>query len=442
MEPNIVGSFCTSKKVKPPVETSVDELQPLGEYLLLNEPLAHKNKKFKRGTVCSDGRLDLCKQNIGPHGAEYVREMMKKNTKIKHLLMGDDSLGVNGAKAVSEIISNNDDLETIYLGCNHFMEEGSKYLTDVLKNDQHVKALWIKRNELGVGGAQNIADLLSVNTHLETLDLITNQLDHLAIELIVNGILSNPGPSKLTNLLLDSNPIGPAGALHLVRLIKGLPSLRILSLKNCNLGDEGCEIICHALSSTEINNLKVLDMCSNRFGPKSGVYIGEMLKVNNCLETLDLKHSFNCEIVGGKPNQFQDQGMRAIFDSLPLNQSLIRLDLQTNTFSTGTFGVLKEIIQYQNKTLSILLLTYPKEIDQQSIIEFKTILKKRQLRMGIHQKNEELVIFRKNYIDPIISVYRTAKDEKKIDNQMVLPQSNTNVFENNPIGFKLQFSLS
>jgi uncharacterized protein (DUF924 family) len=85
-----------------PVDISVPELlKPLYDYLEnKTDNVCEKNTdvEFIRGTVCADGRLDLCKQVIGPIGVMDLISALKfdsllETPKVKHLLLGNNICG-------------------------------------------------------------------------------------------------------------------------------------------------------------------------------------------------------------------------------------------------------------------------------------------------------------------------------------------------------------
>ncbi|KAF2074951.1 hypothetical protein CYY_003737 [Polysphondylium violaceum] len=419
----IVGPICTSKKAKPPVETAVKELGPLGEYLVKNLDLTQENNKFTRGTVTPDGRLDLCKQNIGPDGAKFVGSVLSKNTHIKHLLMGDDSLGPQGAKEVAQIIRENPNLETIYLGCNYFKEEGSAYLADALKDNTHIKNLWIKRNELGVGGAKNIASMIASNIHLETLDLITNVITSEAMRIIVEeGFLKNP-ETKIKTLLLDSNPLGPEGYRYLSQIISDKRfNIETLSLEHTEPGDLGCKYLCEAMKENQ--SIKELSLKSNHLPPSVGVYFGEMLAVNKALETIQFGHSKNYDIVGGLANKLNDDAVKDILNGLKFSTKLNVIDITFNDYTEKSLAYMNDTLS-SNKNIFIRF-WLPINNETTSIIHKKQFKRCKERPM----KKD----FMTHVIKPIISEYRVSKEKKeKKDTIKLLNNTNNQIFENEPV---------
>ena len=73
------------------VPCSLEELKPLLEYLSFDKPGPCDDTQpivFPRGTIMSGGRLDLCKQAVGPQGIQPVLDSMKHSSVIRRLLLG------------------------------------------------------------------------------------------------------------------------------------------------------------------------------------------------------------------------------------------------------------------------------------------------------------------------------------------------------------------
>ena len=147
------------------------ELDPIVEHLNTGKFVA-KETAFTRGTHLPDGRLDLCKQSIGPDGARRIATALTKNPKTRHWLLGANGLRDEGAAEVANTIGENESIETVYLGCNQIGHVGAKKLATALVDNQQVTGLWLKRNPIGYDGATAIAEMLNRNRTLRTLCLL------------------------------------------------------------------------------------------------------------------------------------------------------------------------------------------------------------------------------------------------------------------------------
>src|SRR5258708_6944721 len=97
------AAFPTNCHVGPDfVPCDLAELAPLLQHLRHGAD-ALDALAFPRGTLLPGGRLDLCKQAIGPVGAQAVTAALQNNDHVRHLLFGADGLGDVGARAVAEL---------------------------------------------------------------------------------------------------------------------------------------------------------------------------------------------------------------------------------------------------------------------------------------------------------------------------------------------------
>ena len=62
--------------------------------------------KFTRGALYTDGRLDMCKQVVGPSHIEMLMNSLSKNTTINHFLLGNNIIDTIGAKSIANFIIN------------------------------------------------------------------------------------------------------------------------------------------------------------------------------------------------------------------------------------------------------------------------------------------------------------------------------------------------
>jgi Ran GTPase-activating protein (RanGAP) involved in mRNA processing and transport len=102
---------------------------------------------------------------------------------------------------------------------------------------------------LGDGGVSSLArNLGSRNTTLQELTLDYNYITPTGVGVLLKTI------SRITDLYLDSNPIGNEGASLLARDLgtNALPNLTRLSLSDCGIGDDGFSGL---LSALEQNTL-------------------------------------------------------------------------------------------------------------------------------------------------------------------------------------------
>ncbi|WP_254898071.1 hypothetical protein [Kitasatospora sp. NA04385] len=233
------------------VPRPVDELAPLLAWLRTGTG-TDRRIDFPAGTALPDGRLDLCKQQLGPQGAALVADALADaaagapadRAPVRHLLLGTDGLGDDGADAVAARTAATP-VHTLYLGCNGITAAGACRIADRLRaSPQTVRALWLKRNPLGIRAGQAAAELVAAAERLRTLDLVQTGLDPAGLAELADALLA--GGRRFERLYFSGNPLGPAGAEPLARLIAAGATDELYA-SAAGLGDGGARTLAAAL---------------------------------------------------------------------------------------------------------------------------------------------------------------------------------------------------
>lgn len=325
-------------------------LQPLLEYLSHNQPVT-KPTTFPRGTVLPDGRLDLCKQQLGIEGCQLVAQALAQNTTISSLLLGTNGIGNAGAKAVAELIEQTPELEIVYLGCNAIEASGVEALSQSLRNNRHVHGLWLKRNPLGLAGAQAIAQLLEHNQHLRTLDLVNTDLGMDGFGVIMQALIRTN--RSLERIYLSGNQLEPEAAELVVELLRHNPKLSELYLSVNQFGDRGAQTLAEGLAANQ--TLRVLELSSNGIGLEGGATLLEVAFAHPRLEQFKLGYAPSTKVLGAQANQLGDRGAQLIGQLLPNNTTIRQLDLTRNGISKLGQTSLAQGLEYNYRLVDLAI---------------------------------------------------------------------------------------
>ncbi|MEU4625395.1 gala protein [Actinoplanes sp. NPDC023801] len=211
-------------------------------------------EEFARGLLRPDGRVDLCKQGLGPVQAARVAEAAAGSPHATHLLLGTNGLGTGGARAVAAALPAGHRISTVYLGCNRIDADGAGALADRLTTDDGIRALWLKRNPIGDDGVARLAAALVANRSLRTLDLVNTGLTAAGLEPLADALAARPG--GLERLFLGGNGLGPDAVAVLTRLVRE-GGVRELYLAVNHLGDTGVAALAAALPGNSLRRLDV-----------------------------------------------------------------------------------------------------------------------------------------------------------------------------------------
>lgn len=273
-------SFILHPEPMPVTVTDPDEFKPIFDYLLHTEIAPVKPITFIKGTVFPDGRLDLCKQVVGPLSIKKLCETVNKNKSkmVTHFLLGNNIAfrenEEDGTNALAQLIKHDSSIKTLYLAGNCISNKGIKVIAEGLSTNESVEALWLKRNPIG-NGTLHLKNLLNVNTHIVCLDLHNCGLLNSGLQLLCDGLKNTTlkhlyidangitnisplnnyicnGTSKLESLYISMNPL--KNCLSLLKALNGNEYLERLCLASCGLTET------HEFIDFYIPNLKMLDL--------------------------------------------------------------------------------------------------------------------------------------------------------------------------------------
>jgi hypothetical protein len=296
-----------------------EDLEPLLTWLRLGRP-AGQRLDFPAGTALPDGRLDLCKQQVGPLGAARIAAALPRvgpdaAGPVRHLLLGTDGLGDSGADAVADGAGERG-VRTLYLGCNKITAAGACRIASRLRQSpQSVRAVWLKRNPLGAAGGSAAAELIGSAPLLRTLDLVQTGLEPTGLAEIVDALIAAAGSGReFERLYAGGNPLGVNGAGELARLIRN-GSVAELYVSASGLGDTGALVVAEALRAASFGRLKRISLASNGIGPRA---VAELVDaaVGSGVEALDLGRVGAAGVLAAPDNRVDAQAAADIGDAL------------------------------------------------------------------------------------------------------------------------------
>ena len=386
---------------EPVLPSTAEALEPLFAWLATNQHV-HEPTAFSRGTLLPDGRLDLCKQVVGPDGIQPLLQSMKVNTQVKRLLLGNNIVGDEGAKAISAYIKSGDSILDIwYIAGNDFSHRGIQYVADALAEDKQVRHLWLKRNPIGVEGAKHIGELLAKNDTLEVLDLVNCGILDDGLKYIVDGLMQN---QRLEHLYLCANGLGMESVGPLVEYLKHGSGLKTLFLSCNRLGPEGAKRLSEGL--LQDRSLERLSLSSNRLGPEGTRYICEALKEHPTLLHLDLGYMRGTDVLGERGNFIGDEGAFHVADLIASHPVLRSVDLLHNDISQTGFNALLSTLRENRHLVNLRITQFRHAHNEYAKEELKSLLARNRSLVKDERELREKVL-QPTHIEEILSVYRT-----------------------------------
>ncbi|WP_043511909.1 MULTISPECIES: gala protein [unclassified Actinoplanes] len=298
---------------------------------------------FPRGAVRQDGRLDLCKQGVGPVEVGRIAAAAAGSPHVRHLLLGTNALGTEGVEAVAGALRPGHGIETLYLGCNRIGPDGAAVLAERLAADDTVRALWLKRNPVGDEGVARLAAALAGNPILRTLDLVNTGLTVTGLTVLTDALVA--GGARLQRLFLGGNGLGPDAVGVLARLIHEA-GVHELYLAANHLGDRGAAALGEAAHGVPA----ILGLGGNGI-----TATGAAALARDCAawQILDLSRPPSERALGATANDLGDEGAAAFAAALPTAR-LRRLDLRRTGIGGRGARLLVDAIADGHPTLEYL----------------------------------------------------------------------------------------
>lgn len=284
---------------------------------------------FPAGTALPDGRLDLCKQDLGPLGAAAVADALPAGGgPVKHLLLGTDGLGDGGAAAVApKAVAAR--VETLYLGCNNIGGGGvCEIASRLIASPGVVKALWLKRNPVGADGVRAVAETVRAGTVLRTIDLTQTGLAAGDVAVLVDAMIAaGAGAHAIERLYLSGNSLGADGAQESARLLSA-GAVSELYVSAARLGDEGARVLAAALRTAPPGALRRLSVASNGIGSAALADLVAAAATAG-VELFDAARVKAALILAAEDNHLDESGAAAVADVLAATpHRLAYLDLR------------------------------------------------------------------------------------------------------------------
>lgn len=384
----------------PVVPCNLDELSPLFGFLNEQErPVI--DQSFSRGTVTPDGRLDLCKQVVGPRGIAPLLDALAMHPHIDRLLLGNNVIGNSGARAITEFLeSDRSRLKVWYIAGNEIDVEGLTPLADALLRRPEVEGLWLKRNPLGPASGPVLARLVEGHTGLTTLDLVNTGL----LDNGVAPLLPAIAQSQLQHVYLGTIGLTAASAPGLSRLLEASTSLQSLYVSCNRLGDEGVRGLADGLSRNR--GLVRLGLASNRIGPEGAAVLADVLADHPTLRFLDLGWTRATSAVGEGGNRVADRGACLLADLIRANPRLLALDISHNRISQKGLDALSDAIAEQGSLVYLRTPQFGKATNPDAMGRLRGRIEANRQAGGFSEAAVDNLVTPEPTQD-ILSVYRT-----------------------------------
>jgi Ran GTPase-activating protein (RanGAP) involved in mRNA processing and transport len=317
----------------------------------------------QRGLVPSDARLvkmallqnanmsvlKLGYNNLGDKGAEILASGISKHRALESIDLGFNNIGNEGCKALAQAIPRDGTLHTFYLAGNLIGEDGALSIADVIRKGSSLRRLYLTGNRLGGAGVMAITEAIHEDGERRRSELAENE--NAASEeraMHGNGFLEDPGSGVQTGmqeLFLGGTGMGPTRCRAFSRLLAHTTCLRVLSLPNCDIGDDDMAQISSSIKENrEKLVLESLQLSFNNITCKGLECLTNAIWGSRTLKELLLDN-----------NEIGDRGAQQVAAVMPFVKTLETLDVGFNVIkSTGMKLLMKAVIETHSlKSLSV-----------------------------------------------------------------------------------------
>jgi hypothetical protein len=144
--------------------------------------------------------LELSKNKITSVGVSIIAEALSNNTTLENLYFNRNRLCDKGVQALTKTLSRNSSkVDTLGFQGTGITDGGAEYLTEMLKTNTTVARLQLGDNEISDRGVQHLADVLTHhNTTLRSLGVDRNKLvSDSSVDALVKMLKHNPTLGRL-----------------------------------------------------------------------------------------------------------------------------------------------------------------------------------------------------------------------------------------------------
>ena len=174
---------------------------------------------FPRGTLRPDGRLDLCKQGLGPVAVTRGARRRGGVAAPAHLLLGTNGLGADGVDRRSPTRSaGGHRIQTVYLGCNHIDATGRRARRRLADDADRAGAVAQAQPDRRRRASPRSRAALRTNaTHTDAGPVQHRGDRGTGCDQLADALAARPRPVE--RLFLGGNGLGPSAAPVLARFV-------------------------------------------------------------------------------------------------------------------------------------------------------------------------------------------------------------------------------
>ena len=286
-----------------------EELQLISYYLSLNYPIERlclNANKFSNLKPLAEAMLKntnitelrLTQMDLGEE-MNPLFSVLENNSQITRLILDKNKLVTIMPKMIHSIskMSNLIELSLIRNKIND--DFGEQLINSLSTHNTNLQMLYLSINSIGIKTCQEISKFLLLDEcQLTILELQSNQIDDECLQELITGMKVN---QTLSYLEIGYNKINTISGILLGEYLKNNTTLSTLNIKQNYLFNEGCGKILEGLAENNNSNLRSLNLIGNSIDDKVYSSIKNLIDKRKTLSDLiPIRIILDCNLISNE----------------------------------------------------------------------------------------------------------------------------------------------
>ena len=286
-----------------------EELQLISYYLSLNYPIERlclNANKFSNLKPLAEAMLKntnitelrLTQMDLGEE-MNPLFSVLENNSQITRLILDKNKL-VTIMPQMIHSISTMSNLIELSLIRNKINDDfGEQLINSLSTHNTNLQMLYLSINSIGIKTCQEISKFLLLDEcQLTILELQSNQIDDECLQELITGMKVN---QTLSYLEIGYNKINTISGILLGEYLKNNTTLRTLNIKQNYLFNEGCGKILEGLAENNNSNLRSLNLIGNSIDDKVYSSIKNLIDKRKTLSDLiPIRIILDCNLISNE----------------------------------------------------------------------------------------------------------------------------------------------
>ncbi|CAH1262340.1 PPP1R37 [Branchiostoma lanceolatum] len=256
--------------------------------------------------------LNLKGERLDSKIAETLEEVLRR-VRFVNIDLEQTSMDAECAVALADMIEYYESAVKLNIAFNkHISIRGWQAMARMVRKTQCLEYLDARSTLITEQTGPHLSRALRMGSRIQTLHLECTNLSGRPMFLLMSALKVNVAVKEL---FLADNRLGVPDAQQIGQMLKMNNTVQLLDLRNNQIQDTGLVHICEGLGEQE-RGIVTLVLWSNHITQLGAEYLRETLPLLNYLETLNMGH-----------NPIGNEGVLSMKEGLLMNQSLLRLGL-------------------------------------------------------------------------------------------------------------------